>query len=181
MNEPCLVEFFDKLTLESLRDSAENSTRRRQNFNFHDSYNEPCQKFLNFIRSDSYIRPHRHMLDPKKELLVAISGVFGLCLFDDNGLLRECRPFASEAYWHLGMAFAASVSPFTWHTVIALTNEAVLLEAKEGPFNPAAAKELALWSPEEADVEASKAYLNMLRLAFFDSSHLQNLINLECS
>lgn len=181
MRDSRSVNFFDKLTLESLRSGAVNSVRRRKNFNFHDDYNVPCQKFLNFICSDSYIRPHRHVLDPKKELLVAVSGIFGLCLFDDDGHLKECRPFASEAYWQLGTAFAASVSPFAWHTVIALTDEAVLLEAKEGPFNPATAKEFALWSPEEADVEASKAYLNMLRSAFSASSHFQNLSNLEFS
>lgn len=157
-------------TLASLQNAATESSRRRQHLNLHRSFDDPCQRFLNALYSDSYIRPHRHTLEPKEELLVAISGVFALCLFDDKGTLTQITPFASEAYWQAGMAFAACVSPTAWHTVIALTDQAVLLEAKAGPYNPNGAKEPAPWSPAENDILAAQAYLEALRQAISASS-----------
>ncbi len=152
-------------TLASLQAEATDSPRRRQHLNLHKIFTDPCQRFLNALYRDSYIRPHRHTLEPKEELLVAISGVFALCLFDDNGVLTKVTSFATEAYWHAGMAFAVSVSPTAWHTVVALTDEAVLLETKAGPYNSDAAKELAPWSPPETDTGAARAYLDVLRQA----------------
>lgn len=54
------------------------------------------------------------------------------------------------------------VPPGTWHTIIALTPHAVLLELKAGPFHAGAAKEPALWAPEEGSPEA-QTYLRYVR------------------
>jgi hypothetical protein len=57
---------------------------------------------------------------------------------------------------------AVVVEPHTWHTVLALTPGAVLLECKAGPFDPNAAKEQAHWAPEEGS-SAAPGYLRELR------------------
>ena len=50
----------------------------------------------------------------------------------------------------------------TWHTVLALDDDAILFEAKAGPFDPAAPKEPAPWAPAEGTAEAG-AYFARLR------------------
>ena len=42
----------------------------------------------------------------------------------------------------------------TWHTVLALTPDAVLLEGKAGPFDLQGPREFADWAPEEGTEEA---------------------------
>jgi cupin fold WbuC family metalloprotein len=132
----------------------------RQHLNIHQSYDDPCQRLFNAIGINSYIRPHRHSLDPKTESLFAVRGLFALVLFDQHGNPRNVIRFGSES---AGGKVAAGVelSPGDWHTVVALSEGAVLLELKAGPFRPDAAKELASWAPEEGG-DAALSYLRSL-------------------
>ena len=112
---------------------------------------------------DSYIRPHRHRSAGSDETLVALRGLFALMTFDDEGLVRHAAPFGSErCAVEMGCALAVIVEATVWHTVLALTPGAVLLECKAGPFDPDAAKDLAPWAPEEGTAAAA-AYLGELR------------------
>lgn len=155
------VQLVDQALLAALVDAAGAAPRRRQHRNLHASYGEACQRLLNAIEPDSYIRPHRHSLDPKTETLVALRGLFALVLFEDDGAVREVLCFGTEQYRD-ARAAAVELAPHAWHTVLALVPGAVLLELKAGPFDPGAAKELATWAPEEGSGDAA-AYLGQLR------------------
>lgn len=149
--------------LASLAEEASRTPRARQHRNLHESYEDPCQRLLNAIGMDSYIRPHRHALDPKSECLVAVRGMFALLVFDDGGAVQELVRFGTEKYGEDGgLSVGVELPPGTWHTVIALAPNSVLLELKAGPFNPLAAKEPAPWAPEEGAMEAGH-YLQRLR------------------
>ena len=50
----------------------------------------------------------------------------------------------------------------TWHTIFALSNVAILLEVKSGPFREELGKETALWAPAEGSAEGA-AFLEYLR------------------
>jgi len=67
---------LDNRLLGDLCQQADNSSRSRQHFNIHSSYEENCQRLFNAIQPNSYIPPHRHSIADKKELLVAIRVVF---------------------------------------------------------------------------------------------------------
>lgn len=130
----------------------------RQHLNIHRDYEEPCQRFLNAIGIDSYIRPHRHALDPKAETIFAVRGLFALLVFDDEGAITRIEKFGTEGLCdNAGVELAAA----TWHTILALTPGAVALELKAGPFQPSAAKEPASWAPEEGSRDAA-GYLQFL-------------------
>ena len=149
--------------LGSLVEEASQSPRDRQHRNIHSSYDDPCQRFMNAIGMNSYIRPHRHQLDPKAETQIAIRGLFAFVVFDDNGNIKEVIRFGTERYNESGpIAVGVDIAPGIWHTIIALEPGSILLELKEGPFNPDAAKELALWAPEEQTPEGEE-YLEELR------------------
>lgn len=146
-------EFLDVLIVQACR-----SPRRRQHHNLHMSYAEPVQRLFNAIGVDSYIRPHRHTLDPKLETLVALRGRFALIVFDDDGGVRDCIAFGIVP----GDDALVEVPPEHWHSVVAISEGAVLLEIKEGPFDPEQAKEPAPWSPEEG-ADSAVGYLAGLR------------------
>lgn len=157
------VKRFSPEFLGTLIEEAGLSPRSRQHRNIHQSYEDPCQRFLNAIGMDSYIRPHRHSLDPKTETLVAVRGTFALVIFDDDGAVQEMVRFGTEKYGEVeGLSVGVDLPPGTWHTIIALVPDAVLLELKAGPFDSTAAKEPAPWAPEEGSVDALP-YLQWLR------------------
>jgi cupin fold WbuC family metalloprotein len=146
---------------------ASNSERQRMHRNIHKNYGDPCQRLLNAIGPDSYIHPHRHSLDPKPETLVAIRGSFGLVVFNDIGDVTNIIRFGDG---HLngegvGENILVEISADTWHTVIALKPESVLLEIKAGPFYCYAAKELAPWAPSENSYEGKLYFEKLQRLA----------------
>lgn len=149
--------------LADLSGEAQRSPRARQHLNIHSSYQEPCQRLLNAIGPESYIRPHRHAADPKSETLVALRGSFVVVTFEQDGAIREIIRLGTERYGaDEPVDVGVELSPDTWHTVIALEAGTVLLELKAGPFDPGAAKELAPWAPAEG-TPAARAYFDNLR------------------
>ena len=146
---------FSTSYLDSLIAEAERSPRRRQSRNVHRSVAEPAQRLFNAIEPDSYIRPHRHLIDPKDETLMAVRGLFALITFSDDGKITDIVRFGSEKYLATAECSVGVELPAgTWHSLVALVPGAVLMEVKAGPFNPQAPKEFAPWSPEEGSAEA---------------------------
>ncbi len=157
------ITSFSPEFLESLIGEAAQSPRARQHRNIHQSYDDPCQRFLNAIGMESYIRPHRHSLAPKAETLVAVRGLFALLAFDDDGEVQEVIRFGTEKYGETeGLSVGVDLPPGTWHTIIALVQDSVLLELKAGPFDVKAAKEPAPWAPDEGSSQAA-LYFQELR------------------
>jgi cupin fold WbuC family metalloprotein len=128
------VKVFSADYLDSLVEEASQSPRARQHRNIHEHYDDPCQRFLNAIGTDSYIRPHRHSLDPKAETLIAVRGQFALITFDNAGVILKIVRFGTET--DATVPVGADLPPGTWHTIIALITGSILLELKAGPFNP---------------------------------------------
>ncbi len=155
---------FSIVELDALAGSAGASARRRQHRNVHASYSEKVQRLFNAICADSYIRPHRHTLAPRIESLLAVQGEFAAVTFADDGVITNVVRFATEAYWgdDAHVTVGVELNPETWHTVVSLSDAAVLFEVKEGPFDPSIAKEYAPWAPEEGAANAL-AYLQWLK------------------
>lgn len=158
------MEIFDTQYLNELIRQAKNSLRLRQHRNIHQSYQEACQRLFNAIEPGSYIRPHRHASEQRKELLIAIRGSMALMMFDDQGSVTSILRFGSERYGS-DLAAGAEVPSFTWHTVVALEPSSVLLEVKAGPFDPSQPKDLAPWAPDEGSEMAQGYLLELAELA----------------
>lgn len=154
---------FSGFFLAELTGRALASERRRQHYNMHANYEDPCQRFFNAIEPESYIRPHRHDITQGVETLVAVRGKMALLIFDDVGQVTQVQKFGVERLQvNSDVAVVVEVGPFTWHTVLALESGSVLLEVKAGPFNPRSPKQPALWAPEEA-TEQAVDYLKSLK------------------
>ena len=151
------MKIFDSCCLSNLNIEAKNSPRRRQHLNIHLGYQDACQRLMNAIEPDSYIRPHRHLSGSRDELLVAIRGMMALVIFNDQGDLISVVRFGTEKYGR-DITVGVEINPNTWHSVVALEPGCILLEIKAGPYDPCQSKDLAAWSPEEGTVE-TKNYL----------------------
>jgi cupin fold WbuC family metalloprotein len=149
------VDYLNELIAE-----AQDSPRKRKHRNIHESYKDSCQRLFNAIEPGSYIRPHRHAIDPGDELLIAVRGLMALVMFDGHGKVIGVVRFGSDRRGER-LAVGAEVPANTWHTVIALEPGCVLLEVKAGPFDPKQPKNLAPWAPDEGTAAAND-YLNQL-------------------
>lgn len=144
------MKIISNKMLSALSEQASHSLRRRKHFNIHSSYQDSCQRFFNAIQMNSYIHPHRHSTSGNRELLIAIRGSFSLITFDDHGDFIQSVQFGAEHYANeLCPNVGVEIPPNSWHTVIANQDYSILLEVKEGPFNPDEAKEFAPWAPKE--------------------------------
>ena len=171
------VKVFSCEFIEKLIDDAIHSPRGRMHRNVHSSFKDPCQRFFNSIGIDSYIQPHRHLLDPKPESLIAVQGLFALITFNESGKINDIVHFGTEKYKGINnIGIGVELSAGIWHTVISLKDSSVLLEVKAGPFDMAVAKEPAGWAPAEGSSNAAE-YLISLRNIACSKLHLKGNSN----
>lgn len=163
------MNLFDSDFLSSIENKAWTSLRKRINLNIHKNYSDPCQRFFNAICSNSYLRPHCHSDSQGTETLFAIKGCLGVIIFESNGVVKEkflLQP-AAERMTTVGAHAAVGVDlhPGVWHSVVALSDVAILLEIKNGPFDINGPKFLADWAPEE-NTPAAEIYLKKMKSLF---------------
>ena len=139
----------DKL-LDELLQKAQENPRKRSHHQFHSGFDEPVQRMVIGLSSGTYVRPHMHPQFNKWEMLLGVRGRTLLLMFDQQGTVKE-RIILSESK----SIFGTEMQPCTWHTILPLDKEAVVMEIKQGPFNPADVTEFALWSPEENSNEVA--------------------------
>ncbi|MDH5408197.1 MAG: WbuC family cupin fold metalloprotein [Gammaproteobacteria bacterium] len=139
-----MITKFTKEMLDELSREADTLPRRRKNLNLHQNLDDPVQKLFNAMQTDSYVRPHRHPETSKTELFIAVRGSFAIILFDDEGKITDYQKISPA-----GEVFGAEIKPNTWHTVIALEDQSVFFEVKQGPYTPLSDKDFAAWAPED--------------------------------
>jgi cupin fold WbuC family metalloprotein len=157
------MKIFSNDYLNELTAKAQLSSRKRQHYNIHASYDDPCQRLFNAIEPSSYIRPHRHVSEPRDELFIAVRGAMCLVTFNAQGKLNDVVRFAAGKQAEF-FAFGAEVPATTWHTVIALEPGCVLFEVKSGPFSPSHSKDLAPWAPEEGSLAACEYLRRLIKI-----------------
>jgi cupin fold WbuC family metalloprotein len=126
----------------------------------HRSDTEGVQRLLNFMQRGSYARPHCHPAPENVETVCVLQGMVGFVVFDADGAIRSAhRLVAGDAGSSL-----VDIEPGTWHTVVPLADDTVVLEIKRGPYDAATDKTFAAWAPEEGS-EAARGYLRQLESA----------------
>jgi cupin fold WbuC family metalloprotein len=133
--------FFNQLLLK-----ASESPRKRSHYNLHKDLNESVQRLCIGLKKGTYVRPHHHPQGNKWELMLVLRGSICLILFDKAGSILEkllLNPGSSLS--------GVEMEPSTWHTIFPLTEEAVIIETKEGPYIPTEESDFASWAPAEGD------------------------------
>lgn len=156
------MQVIDNSLLDALSSAACKNPRLRQNHNFHQSFDEPCQRLLNAVEPGSYIRPHRHLEPPRPETFVVMRGRIAVVVFGEVGSIEQIVALAGD-----GAVRGVDIPAGVWHTVLSLESGTVFFEAKPGPYIPLTDKDWAPWGPDEGSPEA-QAYLNRLIAAAKD-------------
>lgn len=153
------IQQVGQKNLDKLQLDAEENERLRMNLNMHDE-DENVNFFFNTILKDSYIPPHIHR--DKHEYFYIHEGVCVLLEFDDSGNIINKVLLSRDKETSDTAVFSHKVLKNTWHTIIVLSNEATIIEAKTGPYNPNTAKEFASFAPSQED-KANVKYLEFLK------------------
>lgn len=148
---------FDQSTFEALRSQAEISPRKRAHFNLHHSHHEPVQKVLICLLRESYIPPHYHEHAYQTELFIVLQGSVKLIIFDENGGIQK-----EVAMGEGSGTSMVEIEPNVIHTIVCESDDAFVLEVKEGPFIQDESKVFPEWSLKEGDPGAEN-YREVLR------------------
>ena len=60
--------------LNEVIEKANQSKRKRKNFNFHAVFDDPINRMLNAIEPGSYIQPHKHENPDQREVFLLLKG-----------------------------------------------------------------------------------------------------------
>jgi cupin fold WbuC family metalloprotein len=153
------MHLINRDLIRSVLEQARNSPRRRMNFNFHPSLDDNPHRFLNVMLAGTYVAPHRHREPPKAEAFVVLEGELAVFRFDDSGAILAVHKLSPASG-----VYGIDLEPGAWHTLVVLSEHAVVYEVKPGPYSAATDKEFAPWAPQEGD-PAAGAYLAGLRHA----------------
>lgn len=162
---PSMIQLVDAALLDSLVARARNAPRLRLNHNFHSGPDDNPSRFLNALIAGTYVVPHRHCSPPKAESFLLLRGEVAVLLFDDHGTIAHVQ--------RLGMRFGTfgiDLSPGVWHSLVCMSESAVLYEVKAGPWRAATDKEFASWAPPEQSPEAQPYLAGLLAHALLPNN-----------
>ena len=116
--------------LDQLTEQAKQSPRLRMNYDLRNSAEDQSQRMLNAIEPGSPLPIHRHQ--KTSETVVCLRGRLVEEYYDE--LERRCTE-AIELSPN-GPVVAVNIPVGQWHTVRALESGTVILEVKDGPYEP---------------------------------------------
>ncbi|MBR5282812.1 MAG: WbuC family cupin fold metalloprotein [Alistipes sp.] len=147
--------------MDAVAEKATQSPRRRMNYNFHRSTDEPINRLLNVMHRGSYLPVHRHLDPARSESIIVVRGKVGLTIYDDAGAEVESR-IVGAGCDTVGVDIEAGV----WHGLVVLEDDTVLFEVKQGPFAPITPENIASWTPAVEDVAAVEKFVAELEEKF---------------
>lgn len=115
--------------LDSLTEQAKANPRLRQSYDLRNSVDDDSQRMLNAIEPGIVLPIHRHR--ESSETVVMLRGKGRWNYFDDNGNLTESFLLSAD-----GDLRGLSVPKGQWHNAESLETGTVILECKDGAWQP---------------------------------------------
>ncbi|MGB3495269.1 MAG: WbuC family cupin fold metalloprotein [Elainellaceae cyanobacterium] len=146
------LKLLTQEVLDTQAKAAAIAPRLRKNYNLHHE-SERVQRFVNVLQPGTYVRPHCHYRDDTVngfELFVVLQGEVAVVLFDEHGHLTTAFRICDGGEVH-----GVELPEGTFHTLVALAPNTVILEIKEGPYNPQQDKVFMSQFPQEGTPEAA--------------------------
>ena len=123
------MKIIDESLLNEVSAQAKESPRLRMNYNFHQSLEDKCHRFLNAVEPGTMVEIHRH--PTKDESFVILRGKVRVTTHNDDGSIIE-EVVLSQESGNYGVDIPKNV----WHKLESLEPGSVIFECKEGPFVP---------------------------------------------
>lgn len=124
---------IDKQVLDELSNKAEESPRLRCNLDLRNSDQDQSQRMLNAIEPGTVMPIHRHR--HSSETCVCIRGHFVEYFYDETGTLTHTIDM-------LPGGTILNIEKGQWHSLKCLESGTILLEAKDGPWEPLAPEDI---------------------------------------
>ena len=121
------MKLIDKQLLDDVSRQAQKSDRLRKNYNFHQSLDDKCHRFLNAVEPGTKVEIHRH--PTKDESFVLLRGRVKVTTYNNDGSVLESVILSPEE----GL-YGVDIPKNVWHNVECLESGSVFFECKEGPF-----------------------------------------------
>ena len=125
-----MTEKITQALLDDLTAQAKASPRLRMNYDLRNSSADQSQRMLNAIEPGSPLPIHRHR--QTSETVVCLRGRLVWEFYDE--LERICTETIERS--PNGQVVALNIPAGQWHTVRALESGSVILEMKEGAYEP---------------------------------------------
>lgn len=116
--------------LNELTAKAKASPRLRMNLDLRNDENDTSQRMLNAIEPDSVVPIHRHQ--KSSETVVCLRGRVVEEYYDE----LECICTEAIELTPNGQTVALNIPAGQWHTIRSLESGSVILEMKDGKFEP---------------------------------------------
>ncbi|HEK0566647.1 TPA: WbuC family cupin fold metalloprotein [Proteus mirabilis] len=129
------MRYIDNLSLANLYKEAEKSERLRSHLLLHQSHQDKVQRLLIALVKGSYVEPHYHELPHQWEMFVILEGTIEVTLYDHMGSIIE--NFLAGENTDISIV---NLEPNEIHSIKCISSQALMLEIKEGPFDPNYAK-----------------------------------------
>ena len=147
--------------VEVARKYAVTNARRRAIIEFHEGYYRQPQVFANILMHDTFIDIHNHELDGLDETIVICEGRVGVLTFNEyfeieDHVLLDVRSDKK----------CVTISSFELHTVVCLSEVAMIIEIKKGPYDQSTGKKIFATRDELYEIGIT---LDSLKKKFNDS------------
>ena len=129
------MKYIDKVLLDNLYNEAEKSERLRSHLLFHKSHEDKVQRLLIALVKDSYVEPHYHELPHQWEMFIVLEGQVEIKLYNYSGEIKESFLVGENTN-----TLIVNLDPNEIHSLKCISQKALILEVKEGPFDPNYAK-----------------------------------------
>ena len=134
-----MMKLIDKQLLDDVSRQAQKSGRLRMNYNFHQSLEDKCHRFLNAVEPGTVMPIHRHK--GSSETCICICGHFEEYLYGFTETRSDGTPDPNS----FGIVETVDMYPGgpilniekgQWHSLKCLESGTILFEAKDGPYHP---------------------------------------------
>lgn len=128
-----------KEILDSLTEQAKASPRLRMNMDLRNSVEDKSQRMLNALEPGTVLPIHRHRTT--SETVVCIRGHFEEYYYDEKGNLTETIDMVPGG-------IVLNIEAGQWHSLKCFESGTVLLEVKDGAYEPIGPEDILDVSPE---------------------------------
>ena len=121
------MKIIDEQLLKEVSAQAKGSPRLRMNYNFHQSLDEKCHRFLNAVEPGTEVPIHKH--PTKDETFVILRGKVRVTTHRDDGSIIE-----NVVLCAVEGRYGVNIPKGVWHKLECIEENSVIFECKEGPF-----------------------------------------------
>ncbi len=118
-----MTKIIDDKLINQVVGEAKNSPRLRMNYNFHQSLQDKCHRFLNAVEPGTEIPIHHH--PTKDETFILLKGRVRVTTYNDDGTVIE-----SVELSHDSGKYGVDIPKNVWHNLESLEPGSVIFERR---------------------------------------------------